>query len=75
MSVVYESSRVDIDPVSFGHTRIPGYVVANLATAYKLTDHATVTARITNLFNQHYEEVAGFGEPGFAMYGGLKLTF
>lgn len=71
----YESSRSDIDPITFNRTRVPGYIVVNLSTAYKLTEHATVTARIANLFNEHYEEVAGFGEPGFSMYGGLKLTF
>ena len=76
------SSTVPVRPVSTYRkppleTRsiVPGFVVANLATSYKLTEHATVTARVENLFNEHYEEVAGFGEPGFAMYGGLKLNF
>lgn len=75
MGAYYESSRADINPVTFARTHVPGYIVANLATSYRITDWATLTLRSDNLFNQHYEEVDGYGEPGFAVYGGLKLTF
>ncbi len=75
VGVVYESERPDINPTTFANTNVPGYVVVNLATAYRVTDYATLTLRMDNLFNQHYEEVDGFGEPGFAVYGGFKVTF
>ena len=72
---VYESDRPDINPTTFAPAHVPAYIVANLATTYRLTDYATLTLRMDNLFNEHYEEVDGFGEPGFAMYGGFKLQF
>ena len=71
----YASSRADIDPVTFANTRLDGYVVVNLATSYRLTDHATVTMRIDNLLNEHYQEVDGYQEPSLSIFGGLKLTF
>jgi vitamin B12 transporter len=71
----YASSRADIDPVTFATTRLDGYVVVNLATSYKLTDYATITMRIDNLLNEHYQEVDGYQEPSLSIFGGLKLTF
>ena len=71
----YVSSRADIDPITFATTRLDGYVVVNLATSYKLTDNMTLTMRIDNLLNEHYEEVDGYQEPGFSIFGGLKMTF
>jgi len=32
-------------------------------------------ARLDNLTNTYYEEVNGFGVPGFGMYGGLNVTW
>lgn len=75
VGAVYESGRPDGDPVTFAPSHVPGYIVVNLATSYRLTDHATFTLRMDNLFNEHYEEVDGFGEPGFAVYGGFKVQF
>src|SRR6185437_15049325 len=75
LSGTYTSSRADIDPVSFGRTRVGSYLLVNLSTSYKITDHIELTGRIDNLLNQHYEEVAGFGTADFSLYGGLKLTF
>lgn len=71
----YVSSRDDIDPVTFNRTRIGGYTLVNLATSYKVTDWLELTARIDNLLNQHYEEVAGFGTADISFYAGFKLSF
>jgi vitamin B12 transporter len=71
----YVSHRADIDPVTFSRTSVGGYVLVNLATAYKITDYLEFTARIDNLLNSHYEEVAGFGTADISFYGGLKLSF
>jgi vitamin B12 transporter len=73
--LVYESVRPDIDPTTFAPSHVPAYIVCNLATTYRLTDYAMLTLRLDNLFNEHYEEVDGYGEPGFAAYGGFKLQF
>jgi vitamin B12 transporter len=75
IGVNYESSRADIDPITFNDTRTPGYVVVNLATSYQLTQHAMLTLRIDNALNNHYEEVDGYEEPDFSIFGGVKFTF
>jgi vitamin B12 transporter len=73
--LVYESVRPDINPTTFAPSHVPAYIVCNLATTYRLTDYAMLTLRLDNLFNAHYEEVDGYGEPGFAAYAGFKLQF
>ncbi|HZK79574.1 MAG TPA: TonB-dependent receptor, partial [Humisphaera sp.] len=71
----YVSHRADIDPVTFGRTNVGGYVLVNLATSYTINDSLEFTARIDNLLNEHYEEVAGFGTADISFYAGLKLRF
>jgi vitamin B12 transporter len=51
----------------------PGFVVADLAGGYAVNDHIRLTARIENLADSHYQQVFGFGEPGRAVYFGVKL--
>jgi vitamin B12 transporter len=71
----YESSRADIDPITFANTRTASYFVVNLATSYQVTDHAQLTLRIDNALNEHYQEVNGYQEPDFSIFGGVKFTF
>jgi vitamin B12 transporter len=53
---------------------VPGYTVVNIAADYRLNEYAKVFARIDNLFNERYENPNGFERPGFAVYGGVRLT-
>ena len=59
------AERVDIDP----------YTVVNLAGSWKLTSSLELTARISNLFDEVYEEVLGYVRPGRAVYAGLRGRF
>lgn len=52
-----------------------GFVTANLNAAYELTDHVTLTARIENLADEHYQQVLGYGEPGLSGYAGIRLRY
>ncbi len=52
----------------------PGFTVVNVAADYKVNDYAKVFARIDNLFDERYEDPTGFLRPGFAVYGGIRLT-
>jgi len=61
----FTSERVDID----------AYTVLDLATAWKLTRSLEITARISNLLDEEYEEVLGFVRPGRAVYAGLRGRF
>lgn len=55
--------------------KLGDHTVANLATWYEVNSQLEFFVRIENLFDREYEEVAGFGTPGRAGYGGVQMTF
>lgn len=52
-----------------------GFVTANLNAAYDLNDAVTLTARLENLADEHYQQVFGYGEPGRSGYVGIRLRY
>jgi vitamin B12 transporter len=52
----------------------PGYTIINLIADYKINDQIKVFGRIDNLFNLHYQNPTGFLEPGFGIFGGVRLA-
>lgn len=52
-----------------------GFVTANLNAAYQLTEAVTLTARLENLADEHYQQVFGYGEPGRSGYVGIRLRY
>lgn len=52
-----------------------GFVTANVNAAYELTDHVTLTARVENLADEHYQQVLNYGEPGRSGYVGIRLRY
>ncbi len=52
-----------------------GFVTANVNAAYQLTDQVSLTARIENLADEHYQQVLGYGEPGRSGYVGVRLRY
>ncbi|GEM_PF-1856297 len=42
---------------------------------YEATKHLAFYLRAENMFNKTYHESRGFGEPPFALYGGVKASF
>ncbi|MDE2487581.1 MAG: TonB-dependent receptor [Alphaproteobacteria bacterium] len=73
LTVRGESSQPDVGRDGYSPVTRPGFIVADLAGSYRLTDHVTLTARIENLTDKHYEESFGFAEPGRAAYLGVRL--
>lgn len=69
------SERDDVDPVSFARIKLPFYDVVRVAGGYQLVPGLKVTGRIENLFNRHYQQVAGYGTSGLAGYLGLAGNF
>jgi vitamin B12 transporter len=53
----------------------PGYTIVNLAAGYDLTPHLSLTGRIDNLFNRHYQEPVGFLQPSVGAFAGIKAKF
>lgn len=48
------------------------YALANLYASFALTDQFELFGRMENLFDTHYEETLGFGEPGRTGFGGVR---
>ncbi|HKX57543.1 MAG TPA: TonB-dependent receptor, partial [Xanthomonadales bacterium] len=54
---------------------LDGFTVVDIAGSWKLTDQLELTARVSNLLDEDYEEVLGFTRPGIAVYAGLRGRF
>lgn len=55
--------------------RIPGYVLADLRASYPLVRGIELYGRIENLFDERYETVRLYGQPGRAGYVGVRLRY
>ncbi len=66
--------RAESNQADAGGTR-PGFVTADLAGGWKITDQIEATARIVNVGDAHYEEALGYGEPRRSAYVGLRLRY
>ncbi|MFN3815394.1 TonB-dependent receptor plug domain-containing protein [Brevundimonas sp.] len=51
------------------------FVTANLNGAFALSNRISLTARIENLADTHYQQVRGYGEPGRSGYVGIRLRY
>jgi vitamin B12 transporter len=65
------------DQVGFPSTRVnlADYVVVNTAASFDVTRHLQIFGRVDNLFNEKYEEVAGFGVARISAYTGAAVTW
>ena len=79
MSLNYSGEQLDVffSPITFTVDRVvlPSYTVVDLAASWKLTQSMDLTARVSNLFDEEYEEILGFVRPGRAAYFGLRGRF
>lgn len=73
--IVYVGDRQDKDFATYSMTTVPGYTLVNLYASYDVYKNVTLFGRLENLFDEQYEEVIGYGTPGRAGYGGVKVTF
>ncbi|ABA87714.1 cobalamin uptake ligand-gated TonB-dependent outer membrane channel [Syntrophotalea carbinolica DSM 2380] len=79
LSMIYVGKRED----SFynnatwasGRVELASYTLFNLGASYEVTKWLTLSGRIENLLNEHYEETWGYDTAGIAGYMGAKLTF
>lgn len=79
LNLNYMGSQLDVfyDPVSYQSERvaIDSYIVVDMAASWNLTGSLELTGRVSNLFNENYEEILGFVRPGRAIYGGIRGRF
>lgn len=71
----YVGDRADNDFSAFPAERatLASYTVLDLTARYALSEAVEIFARVNNLFDKEYQEVLGFGTPGAAAYGGIKV--
>ncbi len=79
LNVNFTGEQLDTfyDPTTFVSSNVPldSYTVVDLAGGWRLTDALELTARVSNLTDEDYEEVLGYARPGVAFYGGLRGRF
>jgi vitamin B12 transporter len=79
LNLNYSGSQQDVffSPITFTSERveIDAYTVLDLAASLKLNRSLELTARISNLLDEEYEEILGFVRPGRAVYAGLRGRF
>ena len=66
--------RSESDMLDSGGER-DGFVTANLNAAWALTGQVSLTARVENLADEHYQQLLGYGEPGRSGYVGVRLRY
>lgn len=79
LNINYNGEQLDnfFPPPFFASEQVTldGFTVVDLAASWKLTDSLEITGRISNLFDEDYEEILGFARPGRAVYAGLRGRF
>jgi vitamin B12 transporter len=75
-SLLYVGSWIDGSrDFSVSRLKAHPYWTLGLAASYALTDHFTLTARASNLFDRSYQNPVGFLQPGRAFYAGIRAGF
>jgi vitamin B12 transporter len=79
LNINYNGSQLDnfFPPPFFAleEVELSRYTVVGLAASWKLTAGLELVGRISNLFDEDYEEIVGFARPGRGLYAGLRGRF
>ena len=79
LNLNYTGEQLDVffSPITFTVDRVkmPSYTVVDMAGSWRLNNTLDLTARVSNLFDEEYEEILGFVRPGRAIYAGLRGRF
>jgi len=54
---------------------LKSYMLLNSSFSYELNKNLDWFVRFENMLNDKYEEVAGYGTPGFSAYSGIEFSF
>ena len=71
---VGERDDKDFNAWPVTRVKLAGYMTADLAASYRVSDKVTLTGRIENLLDEGYENVFGYGTAGRSGYLGLKMA-
>lgn len=74
-TVLYTGSFIDVSrDFLIQNLTAPGYTVVNLAADYVVNDQLKIFGRIDNLFDKRYQNPTGFLQPGFGIFGGIRVA-
>jgi vitamin B12 transporter len=73
LTIRAEGEQADADPSTFATTTREGFVTADLAGSYALTEAVHVTLRLDNLLDEDHQQVLGIRRTGPFGYVGLRL--
>ncbi len=77
LNVLAVGRKDDVDFAVFPAQRVttPGYVLVNLNTRYTVNQYLQIFGRLDNLLNKKYQEVFGYGTPGFSAFAGFQVSY
>jgi len=79
LNVSYTGQQDDsfFDPVTFmpGSVELSDYWLVNLAGRIALSERLELRARVENMFDEEYEDVFGYRNPGIGAYAGVRINF
>lgn len=79
LNINYTGEQLDVffDPATFvsENVTLDSFTIVDVAGSWRLTDSLELVGRISNLFDEDYEEVLGYSRPGVAYYGGIRGRF
>ncbi len=55
--------------------RLDGYVVTDVRASFPISQHIEVYGRVENLFDESYQTIYQYGQPGRGAFGGVRLTY
>jgi vitamin B12 transporter len=67
--------RYNGDEANTDGTTLDGWTRVDLTGSYDLTDRIELYGRIENLFDEHYQQILGYGTPGLSGTVGLRLRY
>lgn len=71
----YAGDRDDLDPITFGRIRLPGYEVLGAGAHYAFSKIWDISLRFENIMNRNYEDIAGYRTAGRSFLAGLRASF
>jgi len=79
LDINYNGSQLDnyFPPPTYAleQVKLDSFAVVGLAASWKLRGNFELVGRVSNLFDENYEEILGFARPGRAVYAGLRGRF
>ena len=78
LGVTYTGERDDVFfppfPADSEVVSLDSYTLVNLAASYRFGGGTELYGRIENMFDEDYEDIYGFSNPGIGAFAGLRIA-